>query len=158
MKIVRPPNYQASDTSIFLAGPTPRSPNVKSWRVEMLQQLEKRGFTGTVFVPEPEDGEWSTDYIDQVDWELYHLAISTVILFWVPRDLETMPAFTTNVEFGMYIKSGKLIYGRPDDAPKNKYLDYLYRNITELEPCSSIRATAILAINKAANKKDGPSY
>jgi len=38
-----------------------------------------------------------------------------------------MPAFTTNVEFGTYVKSGRIVYGRPDDAPNNRYLDWLYK-------------------------------
>ena len=37
-----------------------------------------------------------------------------------------MPAFTTNVEFGYYIHTGKITYGRPEKAPKTKYLDWLY--------------------------------
>jgi hypothetical protein len=36
-----------------------------------------------------------------------------------------MPAMTTNVEFGMYAASGKVVLGRPPEAQKMKYLDAL---------------------------------
>lgn len=39
-----------------------------------------------------------------------------------------MPAFTTNVEFGYWIKAkpNNVIYGRPNESEGNKYLDWLY--------------------------------
>ena len=49
-----------------------------------------------------------------------------------------MPAFTTNVEFGEDYKSGKMLYGRPDWALKNNYLDFLYRQIGR-EPASHLK-------------------
>lgn len=48
-------------------------------------------------------------------------------MFWIPRSLPDMFAFTTNVEFGYWLHSGKVIYGRPDNAAKIKYLDWLYK-------------------------------
>jgi 8-oxo-dGTP pyrophosphatase MutT (NUDIX family) len=33
-----------------------------------------------------------------------------------------MPAFTTNVEFGWWFQSGKIVFGAPPEAPKNRYL------------------------------------
>ena len=41
--------------SIFLAGPTPRSKEVKSWRPEAIRLLKEKGFDGVVFVPEFEN-------------------------------------------------------------------------------------------------------
>lgn len=49
-----------------------------------------------------------------------------------------MPAFTTNVEFGYWIHTGKVLYGRPDKAKKIKYLDWLYKTDTNNEPYSSL--------------------
>ena len=49
-----------------------------------------------------------------------------------------MPAFTTNVEFGYWIHTGKVLYGRPDEAKKIKYLDWLYKEDTNNEPFSSL--------------------
>lgn len=49
-------------------------------------------------------------------------------MFWVPREIQTMPAFTTNVEFGMFLdkrsKYKSIILGYPLDAPKMKYLHW----------------------------------
>jgi hypothetical protein len=68
------------------------------------------------------------DYTDQTEWEHAGLSKATVILFWVPRDMATMPALTTNVEFGLWIAETpeKVIYGRPDTAANVRYLDWLY--------------------------------
>ncbi len=62
------------------------------------------------------------DYNNQVAWETEGLEKATAILTWVPRNLETMPAFTTNVEFGIWLNSGKMVFGAPPEAPKNTYL------------------------------------
>jgi hypothetical protein len=127
------------EPSIFLVGPTPRSPDVASWRPKALRLLKE--FDGIVFVPEPPNGNWQGSYLDQITWEWKALdicAVSGVIAAWVPRDIETMPAFTTNVEFGRYVGSGHLWYGRPIDAPNNYYLDRLYLNVTKREPCNTL--------------------
>jgi 8-oxo-dGTP pyrophosphatase MutT (NUDIX family) len=94
----------------------------------MIESLAECGYDGVVFSPEPRDGKWQTTYDAQVGWEKKHLELADVILAWVPRHLKDMPAFTTNVEFGKYVGSGKLLYGRPDEAPKNSYLDWMYRD------------------------------
>lgn len=116
--------------SIFLAGGTPRDANTPSWRPEAIRLLRDKGFTGSVFVPEQTDGQWKNNYDDQVEWELKHLELATIIMFWVPRDLDRLPCFTTNVEFGIYLKSGKIVYGRPEYSHKNKYLDHVYLKYT----------------------------
>ena len=113
------------DKAIFLAGPTPRSDEVPSWRPTALRMLQDLGYDGVVFVPEDEDGLWRHSYDDQVEWERQGLNFADVIVFWVPRELEKMPAFTTNVEFGRWITSGKVDLGRPPKAPKMRYLDWL---------------------------------
>lgn len=128
--------------SLFLVGPTPRSHNpVPSWRPKALDLLESLGYEGTVFIPEDRGGEFQGTYDEQVGWEIEALNMSDIIVAWVPRDLETMPAFTTNVEFGYWLKSGKLIYGRPDNSPKTRYLDSLYRMETGEEACSTLKET-----------------
>lgn len=108
--------------SIFLAGPTPRRAATASWRPEALRILEDLAFDGQVYVPESADWGAHGHYDDQLHWEWEALNLCTVAVFWVPRDLETMPAFTTNVEFGLLIQSGKLILGFPEAAPKMTYL------------------------------------
>lgn len=111
--------------SIFLAGPSPRSPEVPSWRPEALSLLQQAGFGGAVFVPEAADGRSHPDYLNQVEWERQGLHFADRILFWVPRDLATLPGLTTNVEFGRWATSGKAILAFPPTAPKNKYLAWL---------------------------------
>ncbi|MFO0749490.1 MAG: nucleoside 2-deoxyribosyltransferase domain-containing protein [Myxococcota bacterium] len=107
--------------SIFLAGPTPRSTAVASWRPDALRLLERLGYAGTVFVPEPRDGVFQGSYVDQIEWELSGLARADCIAFWVPRDLERLPGFTTNVELGAWLGSGKVVLGAPVDAAKMSY-------------------------------------
>jgi calcineurin-like phosphoesterase family protein len=121
---------ETNKNSIFLAGPTYRiydnveCKHLESWRKVALKYLENLGFEGDVYVPEWKDNvkplEWT--YSRQVDWETEHLKKCGVILFWIPRDLNNLPAFTTNIEFGEWLNSGKIVIGSPVDAPKNKYL------------------------------------
>ena len=115
------------EKSIFLAGPTPRGENIISWRTKACEILMQLGFDGVVYVPEYSTWKPKDDYVDQAMWERIALTNATVILFWVPRKLPDMGAFTTNVEFGYWLHSGKVIYGRPNDASKIKYLDWLYK-------------------------------
>lgn len=117
-------DFPASCTSsVFLAGPTPRSSEVESWRPQALEFLADLDID-VVLIPEDRSGEFRGEYVDQVEWEEEALNRADVILFWIPRDLDTMPAFTSNVEFGVWARSGKVVYGRPDDSPKNRYLDH----------------------------------
>jgi hypothetical protein len=120
--------------SIFLAGPTPRSRAVRSWRPEALSILESLNFAHTVLVPERKHRSLKFDYMKQVEWEYAGLEGCSLIVFWVPRDIETLPGFTTNVEFGRYVDSGRILYGRPNNAKKIKYLDWLYKKLAKREP------------------------
>lgn len=124
--------------SIFLAGPTPREEKVASWRVAAVKKLEELGFDGVVFVPEYSTWVPKTNYVDQANWEREALTEATVILFWIPRSLPDMPGFSTNVEFGYWLHSKKVIYGRPDGAPKTKYLDWLYKTDYNEEPFNDL--------------------
>lgn len=112
--------------SIFLAGPTPRDANITSWRKEACDILEKLGFEGIVYVPEYSTGALFKDHNEQAMWEREALTAASKIVFWIPRSLPDMPAFTTNVEFGYWLHTGKIIYGRPNSAVKVRYLDWLY--------------------------------
>ncbi len=131
----------AAAGSVFLAGPTKRSyspPEIPSWRSIALSILERFGYDGLVLVPEEADGSFHGEYSDQIEWEESALTIANCILFWVPRVLPDMPALTTNVEFGMWAKSGKVVFGAPEYAEKVKYLRYYAKklnipNFTRLE-------------------------
>lgn len=107
---------------VFLAGPTPRELDVKSWRPLMIKKLREEGYKGHILIPEKENPEEGYDYDTQVIWEERALNAADLIVFWVPRKLDTMPGFTTNVEFGEWMKSGKVILGHPKNAEKMRYM------------------------------------
>lgn len=128
--------------SIFLAGPSPRKRgpgDVPDWRHDALTYLDALGYTGTVFIPAPQAVFFGlpyandVDYDSQIAWEVKARAMADQLVFWVGRDIDRsredlgMPGFTTNVELGADQFSGKLVYGRPDDAPKCRYLDECVR-------------------------------
>jgi hypothetical protein len=138
--------WDPATPSIFLAGPTPRDDRVASWRPGALTLLAGLGFGGAVLVPERTDWQARFDYLDQVEWEYEGLERAAVIAFWVPRDLTALPGLTTNVEFGRYVASGRTVYGRPDESPKNRYLDWLYHKLTGLEPCRTLEETLRAAV------------
>lgn len=116
-----------NDKSIFLAGPTPRRNDVKSWRPEACKYLQEQGYDGIVYVPELSTKKALFNYDNQIEWEWEALEKASIILFWIPRELPDMPAFTTNVEFGYYVRDSKVVYGRPDSSRLNSYLDRLYK-------------------------------
>ena len=126
------------EKSIFLAGPTPRGENVNSWRTRACKYLEEKGFDGIVYVPEYSNWKPRGDYANQAEWEREALSNASLITFWIPRDLYEMPGFTTNVEFGYWIHTGKILYGRPENTKKIKYLDWLYKTDTNNEPYTSL--------------------
>jgi len=119
-----------NETMIFLAGPTYRTVDGKdhllstSWRLEVVKKLRERGYDGYICIPEFRTNEIPSDwtYSRQVDWEFKALEKSTVIMFWIPRDYDTLPGFTTNIEFGEWMRSGKIVVGAPTDAPKMRYI------------------------------------
>ena len=130
-KYVLENNEEISKEAIYLAGPTYRSDTqlstnwpTDSWRDDALAILEGRGFEGVVYIPEFRDrikpNLWT--YSRGIDWEMNSMAKSSVILFWIPRKLYDLPAFTTNIEFGEWMESGKIVVGAPDSAVKNEYL------------------------------------
>ena len=132
---------EIAKNSIFLAGPTPRDKGAKNWRSDALEILTELGFKGSVFAPEMFGVEgWDPVYSEQIEWEHSALEVASVIAIWVPRDIRgKMPAFTTNVEFGLYLGDDRMIYGRPDWAEKCRYLDYIYTKMTGEHPIDSLR-------------------
>jgi hypothetical protein len=125
------------DKSISLAGPSPRSKDVQSWRPEALRILEELQYDGIVYVPE-RSGVATFDYLSQVEWEFEGLISATNIAFWVPRDLEKLPGFTTNVEFGYFVREEKSVYGRPEGAALTRYLDWFYKKVSGKTPFSDL--------------------
>lgn len=115
------PIQSLPNKSIFLAGPTSRTNDFDlSWRKEALQYFEDFNFDGTVCIPEFKEkrsfeiSDWDT----QVNWEWTLLDNADCIMFWIPRNMETLPGLTTNLEFGTYLEKcpEKVILGYPDTA------------------------------------------
>lgn len=116
--------------SIFLAGPTPRKLEVKSWRPKALKMINQSSFNGTVLVPEFQDRSDFTKnfaYDKQIAWELEAMEKADKIVFWIDRHLPDMPAFTTNTEFGYWVAKdpSKIILGIPEGSEKCDYIKYL---------------------------------
>jgi 8-oxo-dGTP pyrophosphatase MutT (NUDIX family) len=132
--------------SIFLAGPTPRDKDTKSWRPEAIELLERLGYDGHVFVPEPRDG-FSGDYIDQVEWEDRALQMADIIVFWVPRKAPNMLALTTNIEWGLWADTGKCILGTPPEAEHVRYLQWMATKM-KIPNYSTLEATLQEAVAK----------
>lgn len=144
--------------SIFLAGPTPRNAKEqKSWRPDALKLLEDMGYDGIIFVPENRNGEFKMDYDDQIEWEEKYLNVADCIVFWVPRDLTPdskdfpkMAALTTNIEWGKWEKSGKVVFGAPKKAPKNEYIKF-YAEKYKVPVSDSLKDTLESAMDKLGN-------
>ena len=119
---------QTFSKSIFLAGPTARTTDVKSWRPEALRLLEAADYDGIVYVPEHRDGTLGDEGYDWETipkWERDMMNMSDRILFYVPRNMTTLPALTTNVEFGLESHLGRMVFGNPKEAVRNRYLSFV---------------------------------
>lgn len=143
MKIYTPKNSvnNFEGPGLFLAGPTPRSVAVPSWRLEAIKYLNLLGYAGVLFIPEP----FAADYDKQIAWEEAALTAAKVICFWIPRNLDNMPGFTTNIEFGTWMQSGKVVLGAPKDAPKMSYLRY-YAKKYQMPQADSLQQTLAIAL------------
>lgn len=121
MQIVRCPDSLVGldSPSLFLAGPSSAAP-IGAWRDEVLTLLNDRSFPGTVLYPEPAGQAVTTEV--QAMWDLRGCERATVVMFWIPRDLRTMPGLTSNFELGMWIRSGKVVVGSPPEADAMAYL------------------------------------
>jgi len=145
--------------SIFLAGPSPRDPDVESWRPKAIDILESIGYDGEVYIPERKGGWDGVDYIEQIEWEHSALESVDIVMFWVPRDIDAgMPAFTTNVEFGTYCSKGSIVYGRPVDSDKNRYLDHMYLKYQGHPPKDTLFDTVSASADFANSEEEGRQW
>lgn len=147
-------NIPIQGQSVFLAGCSPRKDQVLLWREFAIKFFKEQGFEGTLIIPEPRYGNWY-DFEKVVEWEDEYLKSADIILFWIPRNLEeNIYGLTSNVEFGRYLHSGKIIYGRPDESSENRYLDYWYKKIYGVDPFSDLN----LLVNKVVETLKGVSF
>lgn len=138
--------------TLFLAGPTPRDKSIPSWREDALNFLQASGFDGHVFIPENRDhsfndGDGTFPYAEQVEWEEKGLNIADCILFWIPREKQTMPGFTTNDEYGVWKNSGKVVLGAPPEAEKVRYQQY-YAKKYGTQVFDTLQGTCAAAVAK----------
>lgn len=148
--------------SIFLAGPSPRKASDPNWRVDAFKILKDLGYTGVVYAPIWRDGPPNEsgkpfDYDGQVEWETKYLNACDVIVFWVPRDMESLPGLTTNVEYGMWLNSGKIVLGYPNDAEHMRYLDWQARQngVHVRETLDDTLTTAMNLLGRGAARVGG---
>lgn len=120
---------------IFLAGPTVRGhqPHLTSWRFACIDEFKKRGFEGTLVIPEftsKTESDKGKGWIPL--WEFEGLKRADIIMFWVPRTRELI-GLTTNWEHGYWVgrHHEKCVYGRPDDAYRMGYLDIMWKAAAE---------------------------
>lgn len=147
------------EKSIFLAGPTRRNSSFNaSWRKEACNLLSSLGFEGIIYVPEysPDADSFvatDEDVKRQTYWEWEALDSAAAIVFWVDRKLEDMPAFTTNVEMGIYFTKSpeKCFLGYPESACKMRYPELLYRermNRASVENLAELLSLAVKYVNE----------
>ena len=118
------PDYE---NSIFLAGPTIRSyqRDYPSWRTDAINYFKQiKDIDLTIIVPQwrnkVKPQNWT--YLKQIKWETKNLNNCKLIMFWIPRQKQRLIGLTTNVQFGQWYKSGKIVVGSPIDSYKNDYL------------------------------------
>lgn len=158
--------------SIFLAGPSLRPDQentTKSWRQDAIKILEDKGFDGVLFVPECRDMKFpdNFNYDDQVEWEEKYLNMADCIVFWIPRDLSIdkngtikLAALTTNIEWGTWAQSGKVVYGAPKDADKNRYIDFYAKqfNIDKADTLTELLDNALEMVGEGSERTEGERY
>lgn len=123
-------NVDYSLPSIFLAGPTVRGnqTHLTSWRFDAIEEFREQGFQGNLIIPEFVSKTESDKYrYDLPAWEYHGLSHSNVIMFWIPRTRELI-GLTTNFEIGFWMARDirKIVYGRPNDAYRMKYVDIMW--------------------------------
>ena len=152
--------------SIFLAGPSPRTPDVQSWRNEALRILETKNYDGVVYVPEPKPGETSKyDWSIAPEWEHRMLDRSDIVLFWVPRDMTpgvtgeaVLPGLTTNIEYGWLCNSGRAVLGHPPNAHHVRYMAETMANRFHVPVFNTLENTidkALTMIGLGAGRTEG---
>lgn len=124
---------------------------MKNRAIKILKELE---FDGTIYIPEYNNKKFKY-YTEQVEWEREVYLKCSIMMFWIPRNIsKNILGLTTNVEFGYYLCTGKIIYGRPDNADRTRYLDWLYDLECKRKPYNNLRCLISETINILNTKKE----
>lgn len=148
--------------SIFLAGPSPRKSTDPNWRLDAIGVLESLKYDGVIYAPiwrdgPPDESGNPFNYDGQVEWETKYLNACDLIVFWVPRDMITLPALTTNVEFGTWLTSGKVLLGFPDNAEHMRYLSHVGKEegVQPFDTLDSLLYEATLRLDNGDTTRTG---
>jgi hypothetical protein len=86
-------------------------------------------------------------------------------MYWIPRDLRTLPGFTTNVEFGLDVTTGRAVRGCPPDCPnpeRNRYLIWVARRhgveMSDTLEGGTVAAALRIASQRTQQPWQGVSY
>jgi len=117
-------DIKISRPSVFLAGPTPRSSNTKSWRPEAISYLSGHGLD--IIIPEFKNKvalEGSLEKEFQIQWEEKYMNLADIIIFWIPRNDTDLLGLTTNDEWGYWRAKNpsKLVLGVPPGSFRTDY-------------------------------------
>lgn len=132
-------DYKGKKKTIFLAGPTPRDKNITSWRFEAIEIFKKLGYKDSLIIPEKLGKHYYEEIgnYDEIVWDFDAICSADIVMMWIPRNKD-MLGLSTNVEFGYLLNKGNLIYGRPDNAFRCEFLDYLYKKEQKKEPINNL--------------------
>ena len=154
MKVLNPTHQiEFNKKYIFLCG-TMADVNEQDWREFVIGKLRESGFDGVVYNPDytniPQNKRLS--YEDQILWEIAAMKSSAIVCFWINRKMDSHPGLTTNVEFGYWVRSSKVVYGRPQNAEKCFYLDYIYALEQNKQPVDTLEglASEVIKLTKEA--------
>ena len=114
------------------------------------------------FCPENKDGQFDEahNYEETVNWEELGLNVADVIVFWVPRKVDTLPGFTTNTEWGAWASTGKVVFGAPEDADKVSYMQHYCKeyNIPASTTLKDTLTSAVEMVSEGAERQAGERY
>lgn len=89
--------------------------------------------------------------LDDDAWKRQVLPDASETAFYVPAEWSAgMPGLTTNIEFGIYLTSGKIVLGAPESAKSIRYLESVLRSSTGN---TDVRATTLEATVQACAAK-----
>lgn len=146
-------------SSIFLAGPSPRSADITSWRGEAVRLLrDTLCYAGDVIIPEAAPGtSLPREYEEMVEWEEEGLERADIIVFYIARRMDGMPGLTTNDEWGCWKHSGKVVLGAPPEAERVRYQQHYARKlgIPQFDSLHATLRAAVELCGEGARRCDG---